>query len=385
LEVPSVHIYIPKTNGKPDLKKRWYVYFYYYENGKRRQYKKDKGINKFKTIRERKRAANLLKRVIEDFLAQGVMPFQQLEKNLTLFEAVEYAYNEKRKGWSLTSQRSAGAYYNNFINWLDKNDMLNISVKKLKKQHLIIYLGELQGKMSNVSVNNNRRFLHNIFKKLSQDAIIDYNIMADLPNLKESPKKNKVFSESQLIQIQKYLEKTDPVLYKYTQFMIYTFLRPVEIVRIKVGDINCEKGIIHVKTKTGEEIIPIINSLKPLIKEMGLENYNKDDLAFTNLGVPYAWDLETREESRSIFFKKRFRKIKKHFNLGPEYGLYSFRHTFAKMLYNKFLTDGLTDLQAKHKLMTITRHKSLSSLNKYLRGIGAFVPDDYSDDFTFNF
>ena len=385
---PKVSIYIPKKNGKPCVKTvcRWYVYFYYKDNGKNKIFKKYADINRYKTARDRLKAAKHLKKAIESYLNDSKNSlFDLIHKDRSVANAVQFAFNEKKKQWKKSSLRSAKSYLDKFIGWLNRNNLAELPVKQFKKQFIIAYLSELQNDLSNVSVNNNKRFLHNIFKKLSQNGIIEYNPVADLPTLAETPTKHKVFDDDMLNKLQAYIKETDPILYNYIQFMSYTFMRPVEIVRLRVGDIDMKKNVIYSNTKTGKQIIPIIEKLKPILQNFELDKHQPDDILFTNLGVPYGWDLSATDESRYIYFKEHFYKVKQSLGLGREYGLYSFRHTFAKMLYNKYLADGLTDLQAKQKLMTITRHKSISSLNKYLRNIGAFVPKDYSDDFTFDF
>ena len=69
--------------------------------------------------------------------------------------------------------------------------------------------------------------------------------------------------------------------------------------------------------------------------------------------------------------------MKDKFNLGIDYGLYSFRHTFITKLYNEFVKKS-TPFEAKSKLMLITGHTTMSALEKYLREIDAILPDDYS-------
>ena len=69
--------------------------------------------------------------------------------------------------------------------------------------------------------------------------------------------------------------------------------------------------------------------------------------------------------------------MKYHFNLGKEYGLYSFRHTFITKLYRE-LAKGSPPFEAKSKLMLITGHSTMDALQKYLRDIDAELPEDYS-------
>lgn len=71
--------------------------------------------------------------------------------------------------------------------------------------------------------------------------------------------------------------------------------------------------------------------------------------------------------------------------MDKDHSIYSTRHTVAVDLFLSSKEQGLTDLEAKHKLMPITRHKSLSGLENYLRDIGASLPKDYSKNYSINF
>jgi integrase len=88
---------------------------------------------------------------------------------------------------------------------------------------------------------------------------------------------------------------------------------------------------------------------------------------------------ETTVENRRNYFSKRFRKVvKTHFNLGADYGLYSFRHTYITILYRKLVKHS-SPFEAKSRLKLITGHSSMTALEKYLRDIDAELPDDYSE------
>ena len=65
------------------------------------------------------------------------------------------------------------------------------------------------------------------------------------------------------------------------------------------------------------------------------------------------------------------------FQLGVEYNLYSFRHTFITKLYRQ-LRKKYTKSETKDRLMLITGHSTLKALNTYLRDIDAELPEDYS-------
>lgn len=397
-----VKIYIPKklnSKGKlvPTIEKgkRWYVYCYFRnpKTGKMDyKFRAYYGINNFKTVRDRTACAKNLKKAVEILIDDGFTPFEKFiepENELyalpytTVEKAIKNALKVKKKHWSENTAGTMSSHINIFIDYLNNNNLNEIDINELRKKHVAAFLNSLN--VSAKSRNNYRASLSSIFAQLVADDLIELNIVSAIPILKVKPNKNKAYTNAQINKIRDYLLKNNPYLLKYLQFVTYAFLRPIEVNRLKVGDIDIKNGRISVKTKTSKhESILIISKLQETINTMNIEKYPKDYFLFTKDQKPNVW-ITQWEKQRQEWFMKQFRKVKIHFHLGSEYSIYSFRHSFALNLYNKFISDGLTDLQAKHKLMTITRHKSLSGLSNYLRDIGAFVPEDYSDDYTIDF
>ena len=149
----------------------------------------------------------------------------------------------------------------------------------------------------------------------------------------------------------------------------------MEIVRLRIKDINIKDRLVYVRAKNKPVKIKIIPEI--LLSELpNLDNYKPEDFLFTPDGIGGEWN--TSETNKRGYVGKRFKKIKTVFDLGEDYGMYSFRHTFITMLYNS-LVIGSTPFEAKSKLMLITGHNTMSALEKYLRDIDAVLPDDYSE------
>lgn len=84
-------------------------------------------------------------------------------------------------------------------------------------------------------------------------------------------------------------------------------------------------------------------------------------------------------QNRRDYFTKRFKSVvKDHFNLGTDYTMYSFRHTYITKLYRKLVQDSSPAI-AEGQLMLITGHSTIIALRKYLRDIDAELPADYSE------
>lgn len=164
----------------------------------------------------------------------------------------------------------------------------------------------------------------------------------------------------------------------YIKFIAYNFLRPLEVCRLKVGDLNIENKSLSFKAKNSSlktKIIP-----EALLSELpDLSKMKKDNYMFTPNGIGKTWD--TKLENRRGYFTKRFSKlVKVKLGLGLEldHTLYSFRHTFITKLYRELVKKS-SPFEAKSKLMQITGHFSMEALEKYLREVDAELPEDYSD------
>ena len=142
--------------------------------------------------------------------------------------------------------------------------------------------------------------------------------------------------------------------------------------------------VIDVDTKTEERVyVRLVKPLEVYFKTLDLKKHKPDELLFTkDLKVGY-WDTK-KEKSREDWFSKRFKKVKEHFNLSEDYGVYSFRHTSALSIYYQFKnTKGMTEYQAVLKVQEIMRHKDEQTTRKYLREIGGQLPEDWSQNYDY--
>ncbi|PKH51876.1 hypothetical protein CXF68_14800 [Tenacibaculum sp. Bg11-29] len=398
-------LYIPKIKGtsRPDINEYWYVYYWFRNptSNLLEKYREKQGINRLKTISQRTEAGNNLRKATLRFLQDGGNPWEikKFKEDLinketfSVSEAFDIAFKEKCKVWGQTSKDVNNTQYNVFIKWLKSNNLFTISIKELTKRHIVIFLNELTDQNgranSNTTRNNYRRLISSLVSQMVHDDILDFNFVLAIPKLKSVAQKNQPFTLKQLNAIKEYLIENDLYLYTFMKFVMYALMRNVEICRLQVKDIDLDNNIIKVKTKTEDSAtILIIPKLKKVLLKMELDKYSPTDFLFTKNKTPGTWVVE-KERSKVNFFSRRFEKMRKAIgkknNLNKNHNIYSGRHTTALDLFNSFKNQGLTDLENKHRLMTITRHKSISGLENYLRDIGASLPKDYSDDYTLNF
>jgi integrase len=388
---PKIH-----TSGG-NLKKRWYVY-YHFRNPKtgllERMVNTYGNANRYHTKEERLSILTNFQRHLLKLLKEGYNPFESNQEiynkefenvsskeveieapKKTINEAIDYALNLKKKILNETSYRGLNNRMDNFTDWIAKNHSELKSIEALNKKIITEFLNFQLEKTSARNRNNFRADLSSVFQILENDEIIIANYVKKIPTLKSIPTRNKTYSNELQQDIYTHLENNDTLLLLYIKFISYNFLRPIEVCRLKVKDINIKERKLQFKAKNSPLKTKIIPEI--LINELpDLSTLNPDDDLFTPEKIGGEWN--TNENDKRNYFSKRFKKVvKDHFNLGTEYGLYSFRHTFITKLYRE-LKKGSSPFEAKCKLMLISGHSTMDALEKYLRDIDAELPEDYS-------
>ncbi len=293
----------------------------------------------------------------------------------TIKESFEFALALKEKVISISTKRSYQNRVKNFLEWLDKSHKEVTTIDQLDKKVVNDFLNEVLLKTSARNRNNYRTELSSLLQTIEDNDLIAYNFIKKIPVLKTKSERNKTYSKELNEKIFSCLEEKDPILLLYIKFISYSFLRPIEVSRLKIKDINLISRTIQFKAKNSPLKTKIIPDI--LLKELpDITKLNKEDYVFTPNAIGGKW--EAALENRRGYFSNRFREtVKKHFKLGNDFGLYSFRHTFITKLYRQMVKDS-SPFEAKSRLMLITGHSSMSALEKYLRDIDAELPADFS-------
>ncbi len=382
------------ANG--NIAKRWYVYFSFRNPNTGLLEKQTPiygGANNFRTKQERYEVLNAYRKSLKKLLEDGLSPYVDNEKTLeaisqkarlqttqekeesplAITEAFATAVKIKQSVLSQTSFPGFNSNVKRFEKWLLARGLA--SVLAITKKMVIDYLNEVLENTSPRTRNNTRIDLGSLFQTLEDNEIILENFVKKINVLKATPERNKTYTNTLQADIYKYMEENDKILLLFVKFISYNYLRPIEVCRLQVGDLDLVDRKLYVRAKNSPiktKIIPeiLINELPDLSK------MDKNHSLFTPLAIGGEW--ETSETDKRDYFSKRFKKVKDHFKLGKNYGLYSFRHTFITKLYSEFAKT-MTPNEAKSKLMLITGHNTMDALEKYLRDIDAVLPEDYSN------
>ncbi len=400
-------LFIPRVNGKPSVLpgKYWYVSFYWRTDPNGRLDKKfmfNKNLNRLATAKERRAAGLQLCSAYERMLERGWNPVTKQNKPeeklkhraRTVENALKFAVEIKKKNRKNTTSSSYEQHLNRFLEWAKIEGFFGMEISKFTLDNFYDFFDWLRDdyqnektglNLSGTSINNHKRSLSALFSTLKNERIIPVNFIKDIPDVDQSPVNNKAFTLEELKAIKKKLEVEDPYLIHFISFMLYSILRPREICRLRVKDIDKKQTFLSVETKT--ELLStrrIIERLKPTLEAMDIKNSPGDYHIFSNMNRPRDWS-EVNLKSRVDHFGERFRKIKTEMGFGREYSLYSFRHTTIMDLFHSLQRKGLGEQEILFELMPITMHKSVAGIKNYLRQHRKSIPPDHSDIYTLEF
>lgn len=399
-------LYIPKDEkGNPviDPKRPWYVWFYWRSdpNGKLDiKLKFKKNLNRLPTVKQRKAAGKIIAATYRDGLGRGWNPMTKKVgakpgsiNFVTLEKAVKKAYQVKVHAKKKESTLIGYEFHmNRFLEWAGKCGYKGMDVKTFTIEHFYEFLDWLRFEytmednkpLSGSSINNHKSSLSALFTTMKNERMISVNFVRDIPQVDEEVVNNKAFTVDDIQKIKAELEKEDPYLIPFISFILYPLLRPREVCRLQVKDINSDYGYLTVETKTADiSVRRIIDKLKPTIKAMNLKKEPGSFYLFTNKDQPADWDVPLK--AKVDHFGKRFRTIKSKLGYGRDYGLYSFRHTAILDLYNSMVDQGMGEQEILFKLMPITQHRSIAGIKNYLRHHRQSIPPDHSAIYTINF
>ncbi|WP_155941625.1 tyrosine-type recombinase/integrase [Maribacter sp. Hel_I_7] len=348
-------------------------------------------VNKnFKTKTARLLHLGIIKEVLLEMLKEGYSPYKdKLKLNSKSLEytagaALDYAYGIKLSELSETSVKDYKSRYGRFKTYLDKKNLLDKSILGITKQTVNDYLQTIVKASSARNRNNTRIVLSSLFGELENNDVIPRNFIENIKVLNTKSVSHRTYSLEVLEGLFAYMKKNDPVLLLFIKFVSYNFLRPIEVCRLRLKDIFLSQKLLRVQAKNKPEKTKIIPDI--VLREIQDFDFSvQNHFLFTPTGIG---EWEAIESSRRDYFTKRFWKLKKKYNeyllatgetlqLGSEYTIYSFRHTFITLLFRK-LRKEFSYTETCDKLMLITGHSTLDALKAYLKDIDAELPEDYS-------
>lgn len=198
---------------------------------------------------------------------------------MKLIEAIEFAFELKAK----ESRRHSIVTYSSFVhifkNYLKETGKAEYQLKDFSRQEAIQYLDHvlIKRKVSALTRNNYLKAMKVLFFVLMDREYITENPFSGIKKLKIEKKRRTVFSRSESGIICNYLKGNDNGLLLAISLCYYCALRPAEIRRLKVQDIDLKAGIITLDgTNTKNKNLARItmpNHLISFCEEIGIKKH----------------------------------------------------------------------------------------------------------------
>lgn len=360
------------SDCKGDVTKRWCISFWAWDGIKNKMVRKRLyEINQYKTEAERRAYATryikeLNRRLKAGLHLNNVKAEAQTEprfKSYNIITALEYALDLIKATKRHETYLSYNSDVNAFKSFLKIENLESLTVNQFKKEKVYLFIDYLQvnRKLSNVTVNNKLACLKSLFNKLEERAIIDNNPFVKVKNLKKIiTNKNMAYSPVQVLDLKKDLQENEPYLWFFVEFIYYTYIRPAELRRLKVGNIDFEKGKITIPADVSKNknlnTLSLPLPLQKKLLELKINTYNKDFYLFTAKREPSFKPLSKN------YMSLRHKNILDLKEFGDNFTLYSWKHTGVVSAYKSGIDIKSIQLQC--------RHASIEQTDHYLKTLG---------------
>ena len=359
-----------------DQGQQWHVY-YSYRNPVTRKMQRFKiyyDLNRQETKQDRIAYAKAIINTYNDLLRAGYTPFeayfdpenQDIDRNI--ISCIDFFLREKKKSVKNKTYTGYKLKLWHFRRWLHKSGNSMLRIDQVKKAHITTFLSKeskrlnWKGKTRN-GVKSDLATFFSYFMK-NYDDIVVKSPVTGLDDVPENLQGNTAFTDQQIKDLKALMEKKNPYLLFFCEFVYETCTRPQAEARlVQVGDINFPRGHLKVWSDRAKmnvsRYVPLSDRFLNRIKEY-IKDFPQDYYVFSRHREPGPKPMN--EET----IQGWFRPIRDELKLNPDrYTLYGFKHT--KNIHAYLQTKDL------YFIKELNGHGSLEATAKYLRDLGLFV------------
>lgn len=308
---------------------------------------------------ERIKYARLLCARINQKLYDGWNPFLEVSEkagSTTFEQAVAFFIAEKKKELRQDSMRSYESYSKTILKFAKKRKIKLLLA--FDCDAALLLMNQVSGKSSGKTYNNYLIFFRSLFNFFITNRLIKENPFASIRGRRTSPKKRQIIPPETRKLIADYFIETGQVEYLYLMQLCYRcFIRPKEILMLKIGDIDFAENIINIRSEVSknrqEDSIGVPDEIMQYLRT--LEGKNKNHYIFSTGYKPGKTMLTSRDSGRT------WGVMRKKLGLPMQYQFYSLKDTgITEMLESGVPAKFVRDL-ARHSSLEITEkyvHKS---------------------------
>ncbi len=351
IQITDTNIITARLNKRGgDLSKRWYIDIQI--NGITcREWIPSQPLES-REVRAKERFSQIIKGVDIDISLFTHKPIKsQLENFIQLIDSQpEKKFSDKTKSTYRTAIRVFFEYFK------DKD------YKKLKPDDAKRFEGWLGKKYdSEKTIKNKINHIKAVFSLTKYSPLngISATIIDDDSDF------NYPYTDYEKEIIEDYLKEHNPRLYLFTRFLFYGFIRPKELINLRVQHIDLRNKTIRIPKDISKNrragVIPLVKPLYNLIIKEGFCKYPGNFYLFGE-------SLKTGEIKAGANYASRKHKEALEaigIHRDNETVLYSWKHTGNCLAYMAGMDIKL--------IQTINRHRSLETTEIYLRKLGIFL------------
>ena len=211
----------------------------------------------------------------------------------------------------------------------------------------------LERKTSTRNRNNYRTWLSAFTTWLVEKQYLKRNFIADIPSLPEKKKFRQAIPAEQLTRMKAYLEEHDKRFLLACMMEYYCFIRPTELVKIKIGDISVKNQTVFISAEISKNrhdgVVALNDKIIKLMLDLGVFTHSEDCYIFGKGFLP------AKEPMHSNNIRIRFSQMREALGWPMDYQFYSLKDSGIRDLAN---SQGIVVAkeQARHSDISVTNH-----------------------------
>lgn len=360
---------------KKNDKKDWYVYFSYKNpnSGQLEPFKIRDGINRIKNLKERQTKGVEIASDINVKLKDGWSPFISQSINIVKLKPLLEVMSDLMEIKRGTLRARSIEHYLHAINvmrkYLTLYNLLEIYPKdftNIQTQSFSDYL-IVERKVSGRTHNNYISDMIIYFNMMVEREVIVMNPFTKIKKKPEQALRFLAYTDNQRKIVKDYLEENEPNLAMFVKCIYYCFIRPKELVELKIKHIDFESKQITIPTEIAKNRIQSGVVIPDAFFEEFKERYYNlpgEYFIFGKALIPC--DINIRRNRVSEMHKKVIDAL----HLNKRHTLYSWKHTGASVA----IKSGMDP----YTLMRQLRHSSLEETMTYIKSLGLTPNTEFS-------
>jgi len=355
-----------------DLSQRWYVYYLFKDPDTGKYIRFTQWISsRLVTKSQRYDRAKELRKQIDLKLRQGWNPFVNQNRGLTtISQAIDYFLTSKGRTVRNRTLITYRSHLKIFTRWLIKLKYDNLSLESFSYYLASDFMDytSFHLKVSNRTWNNYLQTMRHFFTFFLEREYNTINPFLKIRYLQTEQTELIAFTRDELNIISNKLPSYNHDLYVIALLVFNCFLRPQEIVRLRVRHLKYAADIISIPGSVSKnkknEVVFVLPQVKKEIQQMNL-NYPDDYFVFgPGLKRSSRQTAPTRISGNWRSFADLY---------GIKKNIYSLKHTGNGMALESGAN--VRDLQLQN------RHSSLEETQKYLERFSRVPSDQFIESF----